>query len=163
VEQDPKQAFRQAGRPDLAGDEFSSAWVERGDLRELHVRAPSVEQVFAGAAVALGRALAGEEPGAPDRLPILVEAPDLPALLVEFLDDVVYLAVVERFAARRVERLSIEGTRLRAAVSGQTGPTRPAVTAVRLERSGLERDGEDWVARVLLRGWPGVAHAARGV
>jgi hypothetical protein len=57
----------------------------------------------------------------PDRVPVMVRATKARSLLGEYLQDLLYLVEVERFAPVRLERLVIQEDRLRAALSGWTG------------------------------------------
>jgi SHS2 domain-containing protein len=113
-------------------------WVEGEDALELHIEAATQEQLYEEATVAFGELVAGAEHGSSDRLPVLVQATEPTSLIAEFLNDLIYLAVAEGFAAARLERLSLDGNRLRAAVSGRTGPVEPLVG--RVESSGPRHD-----------------------
>jgi hypothetical protein len=70
------------------------------------------------------------------------------ALVRAFLRDVMTLVDVEKFATLRIERLEIDGLRLRAAVSGETmlGELPPA--DVDLRRAWVESRRKGWVARL---------------
>jgi SHS2 domain-containing protein len=113
---------------------------------ELVARGETLEEALAAAAAEVGRLVAPGDTGEPDRVPMLVESPDLDTLVPDFVDDLLYLAEFERFAADRVERLELEGSHLRAAVSGRTGATR------RLDCAGVRIARPDglWELRVLV-------------
>jgi SHS2 domain-containing protein len=140
--------FRQAARPNLDTDQVKLRWTEGSYSRTLSVAAPSLEQAFAGAALALCGLLESTEDVEPDRLPILIQAADVQALFRAFLRDVMTLVDVEKFATLRIERLDIDGLRLRAAVSGETmlGELPPA--DVDLRRAWVESRRKGWVARL---------------
>jgi hypothetical protein len=84
----------------------------------------------------------------PDRLPVLARETEQAPLIQGFLDDLLYLAEVENFAALRLERIHLDGDRLRAAVSGCTGGVEPLVG--RVESAGARCDG-DGTWRAVLR------------
>jgi SHS2 domain-containing protein len=107
---------------------------------ELQAEGSTLEEVFAAAAAAVGSLIAGQGDGEADRLPMLVESPDIGTLLGDFLDDLLYLSEIEHFAVERVERLELDGSSLRAAVSGRTGPTR----SLALESFELEHEDDMW-------------------
>jgi hypothetical protein len=95
-------------------------------------------------------------PGAgsvPDRLPMLLLGTAPGALLGGFLDDLLHLAVDERFVATRLERLTIGNGELRAAVSGWTGPVELVVTNI--AGSDLRHDRAGWHAQVRFDTEPG--------
>jgi SHS2 domain-containing protein len=91
---------------------------------ELIAEGATLGELLSAAATAVGDLVAYDDEGVPDRVPILVESVDLDSLVPDFLDDLLYLAEIEHFAIDRVERLDLDGSNLRAAVSGRTGPTR---------------------------------------
>lgn len=143
--------FRHTTRPDLADIRVSVRWLNRSGQRELEVRAPAPEQLFAAAAVAVGTSLDDRcKADEPDRLPVLLTAPDLSALLAAFLDDILYLASVEGFVGHSVERLEIRELRLRAALTGATCSAPPSVPTI--HTVSVERDAAfaTWVALIAL-------------
>jgi SHS2 domain-containing protein len=91
---------------------------------ELTAEGATLEELLVAAAAAVGELVGAGNGGEPDRVPILVESRDLDSLVPDFLDDLLYLAEIEHFAVDRVERLELDGSHLRAAVSGRTGSTR---------------------------------------
>lgn len=103
-------------------------------------------EALAAAAAAVGELVSPGGAGEPDRVPMLVEAPDLESLVPDFLGDLLYLAEFEQFAIDRVDRLELDGFNLRAAVSGRTGTGRRLdCDDVRVARP----DGR-WEVRVLV-------------
>jgi SHS2 domain-containing protein len=127
----------------------------------LEVVAPSLEELFTAAALALAGVLLGSEDGAAavERdarywRELALEAPDTEALLVEWLRELLYIQVSEGllFATARVETL--ESTRLVAKV----GFDRPSTTApLARELKGItyhdlevSQRNEGWFARIVL-------------
>ena len=108
-------------------------------MLELCAEGSTLEELLSSAAVAVG-ALVQDAGGEPDRVPMLVESEDVESLLTGFLDDLLYLVEVEHFAVERVERLELDGTNLRAALSGRTG----IVSTLDYETFELTRDAGVW-------------------
>jgi hypothetical protein len=137
-------------------------WLGDNQL-ELRLAAPSVESVLIEIAGALGALLAWPQQGEPDRLPILGESDDYSQLLTDFLNDLAYLADIERFACRRVERIELDGTRLRAAVSGVTVGQSIRLGSMTCHSSRLEAIDGSWKAHLILdvqRATPATASAS---
>ncbi len=111
----------------------------------LHVWAPSLEDVFAEAAVGLIRVM-GRADGSPAHETVALEAPDLDALLVDWLSEVLFLFEAREVvpAAVRV-RIDREMCSLSATIDGvraedfvQEGPAVKAVTYHGLQLSNNE-------------------------
>lgn len=126
------------------------AWIEHTGELELRVEAPTEEGVFAEALAALGELLSDEFGGSTQSRRIAVGAPDHPALLVELLNELVFLSETEAFAAERAVELDLEPSRLRAVVEGRRGEPKSLVKAVTYHRLELVREGVGWWARVVL-------------
>ena len=132
-------------------------WVEHTAEQELHVEAASAEEVLAEAAEALASLLGEPEPGPAVLRDVEVSAPDLPALLAEWLNELVFLAD-EGFLTERVVLLELSepggewnhSHRIRATVEGRSGTPRSLVKAVTYHRLRLEREGVLWRGRVVL-------------
>jgi len=125
-------------------------WVEHAAELELVIEAPTEAAVFADALTAFAE-LVGDGDADGVRHTIELEADDLGALLVDWLNELVYLAEVERFVPEHLTNLELHGTKLRATVRGRGGEPRPLVKAVTLHGAALERDEEEgWRARVVL-------------
>jgi SHS2 domain-containing protein len=107
---------------------------------ELIAEGATLGELLSAAATAVGDLVALDNEGVPDRVPILVESNDLDSLVPDFLDDLLYLSEIEHFAVAQVERLDLDGSYLRAAVSGWTGPTRK----VGYDEVSLERPHGTW-------------------
>jgi len=125
----------------------SYRWVDHTAEVELHVEAASQEQVLEEAMKAVAELLDGAT-GPPETRRVRVEAPDRGALLVQWLEELVFLADTERFVPERAEIILSEV--LDAAVHGRIGEPRPLVKAVTYH--GLEFEPADggWRAKVVL-------------
>lgn len=124
-------------------------WVDHTAEVELRIEAPSEEGVFRDALAAFAE-LVEDEGGTQSAVyAIEVQAEDRPALLAEWLDELVYLADVEQFVPERVISLQLEGASLVASVHGRRGAPRPIVKAV--TRHGLELSPVEggWLGRVV--------------
>jgi SHS2 domain-containing protein len=113
---------------------------------ELVAEGATLGELLSVAATAVGELVAYDDEGEPDRVPILIESIDLDSLVPDFLDDLLYLADVEHFAVDRVERIELDGSYLRAAVSGRTGPTRK----VGYDEVTVERPAGTWQLHVVV-------------
>jgi SHS2 domain-containing protein len=125
-------------------------WVDHTAELELEIEAPSEEAVFDEALTAVAE-LIGEGGGPIVTREIEVEADEPALLLVEWLNELLYLGEAEQFVPERVVALELGEGRLRATVEGRRGEPRQLVKAVTLHR--LELDGDDtvgWHARVVL-------------
>lgn len=126
-------------------------WVEHTAEVELAIEAASAEGVLAEAAVALGEVLPEDRAGGPVRREIALHASDLPALLAEWLNELVYLAERDGFVPERVEKMKLDGAALSAVVVGSRASPQSLVKAVTYHRLELKRlDHGRWSARVTL-------------
>jgi hypothetical protein len=109
----------------------------------------SLGAALAAAAAAIGELIGADTTGDADRLPLAVESRGEQALLACFVDELIELAELEGFVARRVERARLVGERLTVAVSGESisggGSTLP-----RLLRGRVERAGAGWTIELEL-------------
>jgi hypothetical protein len=134
----------------------SADWIRSRSTRELTVLAPTHEGLYREVTEAIGGLLgiAAEENdrGSADRLPVQVRAAAGAVLLAGYVEDLLYLIEIERFAPVRLERLVIDSDRLRAAVSGWNGDwsvTVGAVTGATVRYDGSRRQ---WRATVRFPG-----------
>ena len=125
-------------------------WHEHTAEVELEVCAPTKEAVFADAADAFGRLVELEPGGEPARHRIEIEARDLPSLLVEWLQELIFLADSDSFVPDRVDLDEVDVTRLRAGVDGRRTAVDPLVKAATYHGLEFARDGKRWRARVVL-------------
>ena len=125
-------------------------WREHTAEIELVIDAPSEEAVFAQAADAFARLVELDAGGAPVAHDVAVDAADRAALLVAWLDELVYLADIEGFVADRVEGLRIRAGGLDATLVGRRTTVDPLVKAATYHRLVFEREKGRWHARVVL-------------
>lgn len=123
-------------------------WLDHTSEVELEVRAGGEAELFAEAAAALGELLdAG--PGEPVEREVRVAAHDRGALLVAWLEELLFLAETEGLvpegAAVRIVPGSLEGV-----VRGRRAAPRPLVKAVTYHRLEVGQGDAGWHARVVL-------------
>jgi SHS2 domain-containing protein len=125
-------------------------WVDHTSELELEIEAPSEAAVFAEALTAFAE-LAGDGSGPVVLREIEADASDRALLLVDWLNELVYLAETEQFVPERLVSLEVADGKLRAEVEGRRGEPRHLVKAVTLYRLELRRDAKvGWRARVVL-------------
>lgn len=117
---------------------------------ELEIEAPTRESVFAEALSAFRELVDGGGEGATVRHEVAVSAADPALLLVEWLNELVFLAEVEHFVPECAVALELSDGRLRATVEGRRGRPRHLVKAVTLNMLELERADDRWHARLVL-------------
>ena len=124
-------------------------WVDHTAEVELLVEADSEEGIFSESLAALGELMSDEGTAETATYPVSAAAPDHAALLVEWLNEVVYLAETEALVPERVERLALEDRGVDSMVSGRRAAARPLVKAATYHGLELaERDG-GWRATVV--------------
>ena len=117
---------------------------------ELHVEAPSAEQVYADAVEAFGRLVELDDDGEPARHELAVEGRDRGDLLVALLEELIYLADTRSFVPDRVEALTIGSDGLRATLTGRYAALDPIVKAATYHGLAFEPYEGGWRARVVL-------------
>jgi SHS2 domain-containing protein len=126
-------------------------WIEHTGELELAIDAPTEPAVFADALVAFAELVADDGSLDGERREIELRADGREALLADWLDELVYLADVERFVPEHLTDLELEGDSLRAIVRGHRGEPRPLVKAITRHRLTFEPDEDvGWRARVVL-------------
>ena len=126
-------------------------WVEHTGEIELEIEAGSAEAVFEEALRALADWVPPPGEGEPTRQEIELAAADRPALLADWLEELVYLAETSGFAAEAIERLELEADRLGATVTGRPCPPQTLIKAVTYHRLEMaEAEDGTWHARVVL-------------
>ena len=125
-------------------------WVEHTAEIELRVEAPSWEAVFAEATAALGELLGEGAQGEPAEHEVRVAARDGPALLAQYLEELVFLAETRGFVPERLTDVELADDALRATVAGLTDEPPPLVKAITYHRLALEPRGDGWAATVVL-------------
>jgi SHS2 domain-containing protein len=125
--------------------------VEHVGEVELALEAASEEGLFSEAADAFRELVdGGPAQGEALRREIELAGPELARLLVDWLDELVFLAEVQAFVPQRVAALELDGTGLRATVEGVRGRPRHLVKAATLHRLDVTQEGKVWRARVVL-------------
>jgi SHS2 domain-containing protein len=122
-----------------------------GEL-EVELEAPTAEGLFAEAAAAVGELLNdGERPGGERRswTEICLEAPARDRLLVDFIEELVFLAEREGMVPASAE-VSLQGTELKARVGLIDRPPVPLVKAATLHNLTYVEEPDRVLARVVL-------------
>jgi SHS2 domain-containing protein len=129
-------------------------WVDHAAELELEIEASSKRAVFEQALAALGELLAEraevDGSGATTRFAVTASAPDLPTLLAEWLNELVYLVERHGLIPEQVELLELSEVALEATVSGRLSSPPHLVKAVTYHRLEMSEEGETWRARVIL-------------
>jgi SHS2 domain-containing protein len=127
-------------------------WVEHTAELELELEAKCERELLAEALMALAEVLSADEPPAGERAlrTVQASAPDRPALLAAFLEELVFLAEAEGFVPCALERLELGADRLEAVVAGVLDAPRPLVKAVTYHRLAFEPADGGYRARVVL-------------
>ena len=115
---------------------------------ELELEADSPEGVLQEALRAFAE-LTGPGEGGVVELRVDLSAPDLPALLAVWLDELVYLAETERVVPESAD-VSVVGSRVAGLVCARRGEPRPLVKAVTLHRLRFRPENGVWHGRVVL-------------
>jgi SHS2 domain-containing protein len=124
-------------------------WIDHTAEVELAIVAATEREVLADALTALGELLGAD--GEPSELrTVAVSAPDRPALLAAWLEELVFLAESEGFEPLTVESLDLVGDALEATVAGRLGDPPPLVKAVTYHRLAFEPAGSGFRASVVL-------------
>jgi SHS2 domain-containing protein len=124
-------------------------WVDHTAEVELEIEAASECEVFADALAALAELL-GARGESDERRVVSTSAPDRPALLAAWLEELVFLAETEGFEALVLESLELTEGALEATVTGRRGEPPPLVKAVTYHRLAFGRTGAGYRARVVL-------------
>jgi SHS2 domain-containing protein len=124
-------------------------WVEHTAELELEIEAASKADVFADALAAFAE-LVGNGDGPANEEEIVVQADDAAMLLVEWLEELIYLAETEGFVPEGLASLDLGKSWLHAMVKGHTGQPSNLVKGVTLHRLEFRQIEESWRARVVL-------------
>ncbi len=125
-------------------------WVEHTGELELAVEAETEVAVFAEALAALGELLDEEVADQSVVHEVDAKAGDRPALLAEWLSELVFLAESEGFVPARVVTIGLEEDGVRATVEGRRGSPRHLVKAVTYHGLSFAPEGGSWRATVVL-------------
>jgi protein archease len=133
------------------GDGDVHRWVEHTGELELELSAPGEEAIFIDAMEALSELLDEvQHPESTDRRRVSVAASERALLLAEWLGELIYRAETEGFVPRRVAGISLAPDRLDATVEGRLGRPVHLVKAVTYHELRFGRDGDGWLAHVVL-------------
>jgi SHS2 domain-containing protein len=124
-------------------------FVEHTGEVQLELEARTEEGVFTEAASAF-RELVGAGDGEGERREVQLSGADRALLLVEWVNELVFLAEVEGFVPVRVRSVELSPGGLRATVEGHRGRVPHLVKAVTLNDLKLERTDDTWHARLVL-------------
>lgn len=127
-------------------------WKEHTGEVELELEASTPEGVFAAAAAALGELIGDGEArsaAATDRQ-IELTAGDPAALLVEWIDELTFLAEVEGLVPRAAKQIELTDGTLRATVEFAAGSPPHLVKAATYHRLSFEPRYGGWCATVVL-------------
>ena len=124
-------------------------WVEHTAEVELAIDAATEREVLADALAALGELL-GVEGNGDERRNVVVRAPDRPALLAGWLEELAFLAEVEGFEATVLETLELGAGSLEATVAGRLGDPPPLVKGVTYHGLAFQPAGSGYRASVVL-------------
>jgi|ERR1051326_265425 SHS2 domain-containing protein len=117
---------------------------------ELAVDATSPEAVFAEAGEAFAELISLGLDGEQHDHRVAIDAADLGALLVEWLEELIFLADTESFVPERVDDLRLDETNLTATLVGRRGQVEPLVKAATYHNLRFACDDGVWHARVVL-------------
>jgi SHS2 domain-containing protein len=127
-------------------------WVDHTAEVELEIEAAGEREVLEEAVRALAELLGVGTADSTTERALTAHAPDRPALLAAWIEELTFLAESEGFVATRVLDLEIGAGGVRATVAGVLGEPPPLIKAVtyhRLEFAPRVR-GEGYGARVIL-------------
>jgi len=128
----------------------SYRWVDHTAELELEIDAPTEEGVFADALRALAELLEDDRRGAPVRREIAIGGRERAALLVEWLDELVYVAETEDLVAEGAEGIELSDGGLVATVRFRRGSPRHLIKAATYHRLAFEPSRLGFRARVVL-------------
>jgi SHS2 domain-containing protein len=117
---------------------------------EVELDAASEAGIFEAGLDAVAELLDGDAAGDPTSHAIELVASDHALLLVDWLNELVFLAEVAGFVPSRVASLELADRHLLATVQGHRDHPRHLVKAVTLNKLALEWEGGRWHGRVVL-------------
>jgi len=117
---------------------------------ELQIEARDEAGVYAEALAAFAQLVGRGRRGVVLRREVAIEAPDRPALLAAFVDELVFLAETEGLVPERLAELELRGGGLRAVVEGRRGTPAHLVKGATLNDLRFAPADGSWRARVVL-------------
>ena len=131
-------------------DAVAHRFAEHVGEVEVELEASSERGIFESALAAFAELVGADAAGEPASHELELTASDRALLLVDWLNELVFLAETARFVPERVDSFELADCRLRATVAGHRGSPRHLVKAVTLSRLALEQEGGMWHGRVVL-------------
>ena len=125
-------------------------WVEHTAELELRIDAPTQEAMLADALDAFAELVGGDAEGERTRHEVVVSAADPAVRLVDWLEELVFLAETEDFVPERLAALELGAGGLRAEVEGRRDRPAHLVKAVTYHDLAVEESGDGWHARLVL-------------
>jgi SHS2 domain-containing protein len=126
-------------------------WVDHTAELELEIEARTEREVLEDALAALAELITVQgRPWERAERTVQVSAPDRPALLAAWLEELVFLGESQGFVATGIESLELSHNELTATVAGVIDDPPPLVKAVTYHRLLFEPAGDRYVARVVL-------------
>jgi SHS2 domain-containing protein len=134
-----------------AGEWAEHRWIDHTAEVELRIEAGSPEAVLREALAAVGELL-GEPDEARPPVSVRIElmAPDRPALLAGWVEELAFLAETRGLICERVEELEAGEDSLVATIELRPGEAAHLVKAATYHGLRFEREGERWVAAAVL-------------
>jgi len=132
----------------------SHAFVEHTGEVELRLVAPDLPSLFAEAGRAVAELMLGEDAPAAEatvHAQVRLDAPDAGALLVAWIDELVYLSDTRRAVFTRFDVRAADERALEAEAHGvPEPPIKTGVKAATYHRLRVARDGDGWAGVVVL-------------
>ena len=125
-------------------------FIEHTAELELELEAGSEAGVFGAALEALRELVSSGDGGEPVRHELELPVDDRTLLLVDWLNELLFLVEVEQFVPERLAAFESTSTTLRCTVAGRRGRPRHLVKAVTLCGAELRQEGETWHAHLVL-------------
>ena len=129
---------------------MSYRWVEHTAELEMEIEAPTEEGVFVDALLALAELLGDDGRGASVHREIAIGGRERAALLVEWLDELVYIAETEDLVPEGAVRIELSDDGLVATARFRSGSPRHLIKAATYHRLAFERCGQGFRATVVL-------------
>lgn len=125
-------------------------WVEHTAELELEVDADTEPGVFADALAAFAELLGDNAGGDVETRDVEATGHDRPALLADWLEELIFLAETEGFTPERLDEIDLRRDRATAVVAGRRGQPSPLVKAVTYHGLEFRQEHGRWRARVVL-------------
>jgi SHS2 domain-containing protein len=125
-------------------------WIEHTAELELEITAPTKEMIFEEALRAFAELVGRDSGGERAEYQVTATAADAPALLAEWLGELVFLAETKDFVPERLTQLEVGEGDLSALVAGRCDEPSHIVKSVTYHNLELRMNGANWLARVVL-------------